>query len=85
MADILDFIQSNWNDLKDKIKKQWDKFSDEDVTEMKGSHEKLNEGLQKKYGYKKDEAQKSIDDFVTESKKQKIKNNIRTLLSPIGW
>lgn len=40
------------------------KLTDDDVTKMKGSYEELEGALQKSYGYQKEEAKKSIDNFI---------------------
>lgn len=59
-----DIISGKWKEIKGKIKQQWGKFTDDEITQMKGTYEELSGILQKKYGYKKDEANKEIDDFI---------------------
>ena len=63
-----DIIQGNWNEVKGKIKQQWGKLTDNDVTQMKGSYEELSGVLQKHYGYQKDQAKKEIDRFIDANK-----------------
>jgi uncharacterized protein YjbJ (UPF0337 family) len=58
-----DIIQGNWNEIKGKLKQQWGKLTDDEITQLEGSFEKLDGFLQKKYGYQKDQAQKEIKAF----------------------
>jgi len=59
-----DIIQGNWKEVKGKIKHQWGKLTDNDITQMKGSYEELSGTLQKRYGYQQDQAKKEIDKFI---------------------
>ncbi len=59
-----DIIKGNWEQIKGKIIQQWAKFTDDDVTAMKGTHEELNGKLQAKYGYAKEKASEEIDAFL---------------------
>lgn len=63
-----DIIQGKWREMKGLICKKWGKFTEDEVTQMKGSAEELRGALQAKYGYEKDEAQSEIDSFVKENK-----------------
>lgn len=58
-----DRIEGNWKELKGKIKEQYGKLTDKELTEAEGSAEKLAVNLQAKYGYAKDEAKKKADKF----------------------
>ena len=59
-----DIIQGNWKEVKGKLKQQWGKLTDDDITQLKGSYQELEGLLQKKYGYQKDKVDKEIDDFI---------------------
>lgn len=59
-----DIVKGHWNEIKGKIKQQWGKLADDDVTQMEGTYEELSGKLQKTYGYKKEETQKEIDGFL---------------------
>lgn len=58
-----DRIEGNWTELKGKIKEQYGKLTDQEITEAEGNAQKLAGNLQAKYGYAKDEAQKKADKF----------------------
>jgi uncharacterized protein YjbJ (UPF0337 family) len=59
-----DIIQGNWTEVKGKIRQQWGKLTDDDLSTMKGSYEELAGKLQASYGYHKDQAKKEIDNFI---------------------
>lgn len=59
-----DIIEGNWKEIKGKLRQQWGKLTDNEVTTMKGTFEELSGKLQKAYGYKKEQAKKEIDAFL---------------------
>lgn len=63
-----DIIQGHWTELKGKVRKHWNRFTDDEVGEMQGTAQELKGRLQKKYGYAEDEAQEEIDNFLRENK-----------------
>jgi len=56
-------IQSDWNDIKKKIKEKWDKFSDKEIDDFKDNMDLLSEKIQSVYGCAKDRAEKEYKDF----------------------
>lgn len=63
-----DIIKGQWHEIKGKLKQQWGKLTDDDVTKMQGTFEELSGVLQKKYGYQKDQAEKEINSFLDQWK-----------------
>lgn len=59
-----DIIQGHWTEAKGKIRQQWGKLTDDDVSKMKGTYEELTGKLQSSYGYQKDQAKKEVDAFI---------------------
>ena len=59
-----DIIKGNWKEIKGKIRQQWGKLTDDDVSKMQGSYEELEGKLQSTYGYQKDQTKKEIDAFI---------------------
>jgi uncharacterized protein YjbJ (UPF0337 family) len=57
-------VQGKWKEIKGKVKQQWGKLTDDDVTQMHGTYDELSGRLQKTYGYQKDQAEKEIDAFI---------------------
>jgi len=58
-----DIIKGHWHEIKGKLKQQWGKLTDDEITQLEGSFEKLDGILQEKYGYQKEQAQKEIQAF----------------------
>jgi len=63
-----DIIAGSWKQLKGKIQQKWAKLTDDDMLKMKGTATELEGILQQKYGYTKEEAEKSIQAFLEENK-----------------
>jgi uncharacterized protein YjbJ (UPF0337 family) len=59
-----DEIQGDWKQVSGKIKTQWGKLTDDDMTQIGGKKDELVGKLQKHYGHSKEEAEKHLDDFI---------------------
>lgn len=62
-----DTIKGNWKQLKGEVKKQWGKLTDDALTEINGSREKLIGQLQEKYGIQKEKAEKQVKEWESKS------------------
>lgn len=60
-------VKGNLKELSGKIKQQWGKLTDNDITQINGSVEELQGKLQKAYGYQQDQAKKEIDRFMKDN------------------
>jgi uncharacterized protein YjbJ (UPF0337 family) len=58
-----DIIEGNWNQTKGKVKEQWGKLTDDDLTKISGKRDQLAGKLQERYGIAKDEVEKQLNDF----------------------
>ncbi len=58
-----DILQGQWLELKGKVKQQWGKLTDDEISQIEGKETELLGLLQKKYGYSKDEAKRQFDNF----------------------
>ncbi|KAF3361678.1 UPF0337 protein YjbJ [Chlamydiales bacterium STE3] len=58
-----EYFQGKWHELKGKVKEQWGKLTDDDLTEIAGKREALLGKLQSHYGYAKDKAEQELDSF----------------------
>jgi uncharacterized protein YjbJ (UPF0337 family) len=58
-----DTFKGNWNEFKGKVKEQWGKLTDNDITEIDGKRDQLLGKLQKTYGYATDKAEKELSTF----------------------
>ena len=59
-----DQIEGNWVKAKGKLREQWGKLTDDDITRINGKREALAGRLQVRYGYAKEQAEREIDDWM---------------------
>lgn len=59
-----DIVKGRWKEMKGKLKQQWGKLTDDEITTINGNYEELEGKLEKLYGYQKDRAEKEIDTFI---------------------
>jgi uncharacterized protein YjbJ (UPF0337 family) len=61
-------IAGDWKQFTEKVKAKWSKLTDADLTTFSGKREQLSSLLQGKYGYTRDQAEREINDFSSDSK-----------------
>lgn len=61
-----DQVEGKWKEMTGSIKAKWGDLTDDELAEMDGNREALEGKLQAKYGKSKEEAQREVDDFLTE-------------------
>ncbi|MFO1184905.1 MAG: CsbD family protein [Bauldia sp.] len=59
-----DTLKGNWGQFTGKIKEQWGKLTDDDLTQVEGRRDQLEGRLQERYGYAKDVAKREVDDWM---------------------
>jgi uncharacterized protein YjbJ (UPF0337 family) len=59
-----DQIEGNWTKAKGKLRQQWGKLTDDDLTLIDGKREELLGRLQERYGYQKEQAEKEVDNWM---------------------
>ena len=57
-------VEGNWKQVKGKVKEQWGKLTDDDLTVIGGQKDQLLGKLQQRYGYDKDRAEKEVNEFL---------------------
>ncbi|MBL8699838.1 MAG: CsbD family protein [Alphaproteobacteria bacterium] len=55
-----DKVKGNWNIAKGKVKEQWGKLTDDDITMIEGRRDVLVGRLQERYGYSKADAERRV-------------------------
>ena len=55
-----DQFQGKWNEVKGKVKQNWGKLTDDDITQINGKRLELLGKLQSRYGYAKRKPKKSL-------------------------
>lgn len=63
MADWKNTVEGNWNEFSGKVKQQWGKLTDDDLTQIKGSRQELEGRIQQHYGTDQATTQKQVDDW----------------------
>ena len=56
-------IEGNWKQVKDRVREQWGKLTDDDLDVIDGRREQLSGKIQEKYGVAKDDAENQLSDF----------------------
>jgi uncharacterized protein YjbJ (UPF0337 family) len=59
-----DILKGRWHQVKGEIRKRWGKLTDNDMTEIEGHFEKMIGKLQERYGFKREEAEKQVNEFL---------------------
>jgi uncharacterized protein YjbJ (UPF0337 family)/ElaB/YqjD/DUF883 family membrane-anchored ribosome-binding protein len=54
-------IEGDWKRMKGKVKEQWGRLTDDDLTAIGGRRDQLEGKIQERYGYAKDQVRKEID------------------------
>ncbi len=55
-----DTVKGNWKQAQGKVKEQWGKLTDDDLTQIAGQRDQMIGRLQERYGIAKDEAEKQV-------------------------
>jgi uncharacterized protein YjbJ (UPF0337 family) len=59
-----DQIEGEWNLLKAKVRQKWGKLTDDDLEQIGGKRDELVARLQRRYGSKREELEKSLDEWL---------------------
>ena len=59
-----DQIKGEWREAKGKLRSKWGKLTDDDLEQIAGKKDILVGRLQRRYGWKKDQAEQSLDEYL---------------------
>jgi uncharacterized protein YjbJ (UPF0337 family) len=62
-------IQTEWMHFKDRVRDNWVKLTDEDLTRIGGRREQLVGRLQARYGFAKAEAEREAEAWIRAQKR----------------
>ena len=65
-----DMIQDKLNQLRDAVKQHWGALTDKDLDTVDGKLDQLPGMLQARYGYTREQADKEIDLFLSNTKSE---------------
>lgn len=57
-------IRGQWKDLTGRMKTEWGRLTDDDISRASGNRDQLAGALMKRYGYEKEEAKRRVDEWV---------------------
>jgi uncharacterized protein YjbJ (UPF0337 family) len=60
-----DIIKGKWGQLKGEARQQWGKLTDDDWTQIAGEKDKFIGKLQERYGWSREEAERSADEYFS--------------------
>jgi uncharacterized protein YjbJ (UPF0337 family) len=58
-----DQIKGEWKQFQGRVKQQWGKLTDDDLTRIEGHRDELVGRIQERYGYQKDQAEREVRDW----------------------
>jgi uncharacterized protein YjbJ (UPF0337 family) len=59
-----DVLKGQWKQMTGKVKSKWGKLTDDDLKLIGGKRDEFLGKLQERYGYKRDQAEREVDDFL---------------------
>lgn len=63
-----DIFEGKWEQLKGAVKEKWGDLTDDDLTQINGSREKLLGKIQECYGRSRDVAEKEVNEWEKSSR-----------------
>ena len=63
-----DTLKGQWTQLKGRIRSQWGKLTDDEVSQIQGNAEILIGKLQEHYGYSREQAERELERWEAERK-----------------
>ncbi|HEV8062979.1 MAG TPA: CsbD family protein [Gemmataceae bacterium] len=57
-------VEGKWQQFSGKMRSKWAKLTNDDWSLVGSKKDQLLGKLQERYGYKKDQAEKEVDDFI---------------------
>jgi len=65
-----DQFQGKWKQFKGDLKKEWGKFTDDDLLVIEGNYDKFEGKIQERYGDRKEEVKRWTDEWFEQNGKQ---------------
>ena len=59
-----DILEGNWKQIRGQVKMMWGRLTDDELDQIEGHYDRLVGIVQERYGYTRQEAEKSVNDFL---------------------
>jgi uncharacterized protein YjbJ (UPF0337 family) len=59
-----DLIEANWKQAVERVKRRWDRLTDEDLTAVEGRREQLAARIEERYGIARHQAHSEIEEWM---------------------
>ena len=59
-----DELKGQWKQFKGAAKTKWGKLTDDEITQLEGNKDQIIGKLQERYGYKKTEAEREVNQWA---------------------
>jgi uncharacterized protein YjbJ (UPF0337 family) len=59
-----DILEGNWKQIRGQIKVMWGRLTDDELDQVDGHRDRLVGIIQEKYGYSRQDAENSVNDFL---------------------
>lgn len=69
-------LETNWEELQGEVKKQWAKLTDDDITEINGSYDKLVAKLKSAYRTTESQIKENVTEFLESEDLTNIKDKV---------
>ena len=63
-----DQVEGKWKQMKGSVKEKWGKLTDDDLTYIGGTKDKLLGKQQERYGYSKEQAERESEAWIAASR-----------------
>ncbi|HJS29701.1 MAG TPA: CsbD family protein [Anaerolineales bacterium] len=61
-----DILEGNWKQIRGQIKTMWGRLTDDELDQVDGHRDRLVGLIQEKYGYTREDAEDSINEFLNQ-------------------
>ena len=62
-----DVLKGQWKQLRSRIKKHWDRLTDDDIVDIRGDRELLLSKIQSLYGRSREQAEMDLDRWADDA------------------
>lgn len=65
-----DILEGNWKQMRGSVKEMWGRLTDDELDQIEGRLDRLVGILQERYGYTRQEAEDSVNDFLEQTEEK---------------